>query len=31
MIKKWDMEKCIGKMEQFTEDFGMKDNKMEQD
>ena len=28
MIKKWVTEKCIGKMEQFIEDFGMKDNKM---
>jgi hypothetical protein len=28
MIKKWDMVKCTGKMEQFIEDFGMKVNKM---
>ena len=28
MIKKWVTEKCTGKMEQFIEDFGMKDNKM---
>jgi hypothetical protein len=29
MIRKWDMEKCIGRMEQFIEDFGMMGNKME--
>jgi hypothetical protein len=28
MIKKWDTEKCIGKMEPFIEDFGMRVNKM---
>jgi hypothetical protein len=29
MIKKWVMVKCIGKTELFTEDFGVKVNKME--
>ena len=29
MIKNWVMVKCIGKMELFIEDFGMRDNKME--
>jgi hypothetical protein len=31
MIRKWDMERCIGKMEQFIEDFGKMENKMELD